>query len=214
MEKDFWHQRWERGEIGFHGSRPNPLLQQHLDRLGLAPGARIFLPLCGKTLDIHWLRAQGLHVLGAELSPVAVEQLFAEQGLTPTIREVGALQHYSAERIDIYVGDLFALTAEVLGPVAAVYDRAALVALPPDMRTRYAAHLIALTAAAPQLLICFTYDQRAMSGPPFSIADAEVERHYQAIYSLERVAQVAVEGGLRGLEAEERVWLLQPRPVA
>lgn len=210
MDASFWHAKWERNEIGFHIAEANPLLVAHFAALGLEPGSRLFLPLCGKTRDIHWLLAHGHRVAGAELSPLAVEQLFAELGVAPTVSRVGALDHYAAERLDIYLGDIFALDAETLGPVDAVYDRAALVALPEAMRPRYAAHLTAITREAPQLLICFEYEQSLHAGPPFSVDADEVHRHYAARFAPSRLARVDVAGGLKGTcPAKESVWLLR-----
>lgn len=210
MEADFWHRKWETNDIFFHGREANPLLVEYFDRLAVRKGSRVFLPLCGKTLDIHWLLAKGYRVAGAELSPIAIEQLFAELGVEPTVTAVGKLQLYSADGIDIFVGDIFELSRDGLGPVDAVYDRAALVALPETMRGRYAAHLTRITNSAPQLLICFDYDQSLQPGPPFSISDEEVRRHYGAAYDATVLARVAVAGGLKGKSpADEIVWLLK-----
>lgn len=210
MDAQFWHDRWASHEIGFHKSEANPLLVKYLDELSLAKGSRIFLPLCGKTLDIGWLLSRGYHVAGAELSAVAIDQLFAELGVTPTITKVGALAHYHAPQLDLFVGDIFNVTPELLGPVDAVYDRAALVALPRDMRARYVAHLMALTARAPQLLISFEYDQQAMDGPPFSVTTAEIQQHYSERYDISVLTSLDVPGGLKGrCPATERVYVLR-----
>ena len=210
MDAHFWRQRWELNEIAFHEAAANPVLVQHWSALGLEAGSRVFVPLCGKTLDIHWLLAQGFQVAGAELTELAVQQLFAELGVTePKITDEGKMRRYSAENIDIFVGDIFDLTRETLGAVDAVYDRAALVALPEEVRTRYTEHLMHLTGRAPQLLICYVYDQSAMPGPPFAIADAEVARHYEDAYELTRLSNTEVPGGLKGrCAAVENVWWL------
>lgn len=210
MEANFWHQRWERGEIGFHESQVNPALVEHLGRLELARGSRIFLPLCGKTLDIDWLLAQGHRIVGVELSPLAINELFVSLDLTPVITPTGALTRYSAKNIDIWVGDIFDLSSSMLGTVDAVYDRAALVALPEDMRNRYAAHLISLTHTAPQLLITYEYDQQLYDGPPFSVHEEELQRHYDATYQLELLAQSQIAGGFKGkVNAAIATWLLR-----
>jgi thiopurine S-methyltransferase len=212
MDLNFWHQRWAKNETGWHESKTNPLLVKYFQDLSLAKGRRVFLPLCGKTLDIGWLLSQGYRVAGAELSQLAVEQLFMDLGLQPEISEAGELRQWSAQHLDIFVGDFFALSRNVLGPVDAVYDRAALVALPETMRPRYAAHLIEMTNKAPQLLICYHYDQQAIDGPPFSISNEEVARHYTATYDLRLLTSVDVAGGLKGkCPAQEHVWLLRPR---
>lgn len=211
MNPEFWHARWQNNEIGFHESQANPMLVKHFKALGLLPGSRVFLPLCGKTLDIAWLLAAGHPVAGAELSETAIQQLFTELGVEPRISEAGALRRYEAENIVIFVGDIFALSAAMLGPVAAVYDRAALVALPDTMRSRYTTHLAQVTQNAPQLLITFEYDQNLMQGPPFSIAENEVRQHYDGKFQLQTLETGAVRGGLRGkIAASERVWYLKP----
>ena len=210
MDAKFWHDRWASNEIGFHKSDANPLLVQYFDKLSLAKGSRVFLPLCGKTLDIGWLLSRGYRVAGAELSAVAIEQLFAELGVTPTITTVGSLDHYRAPHLDIFVGDIFKVTPELLGPVDAIYDRAALVALPRDMRVRYAEHLMTLTGQAPQLLISFEYDQRMMEGPPFSVTTEEIKQHYGKRYDISVQTSLDVTGGLKGrCPATERVYMLR-----
>ena len=210
MDASFWHERWAHNEIGWHEARFNPLLTAHFRKLAVPGGGRVFVPLCGKTKDIAWLLQQGYRVAGVELSELAVQQLFTELGATPQVTRVGDLQRYAAPGLDVFTGDIFALTAEQLGPVQAVYDRAALVALPPAMRERYTQHMLALTASAPQLLICFEYDQSVMPGPPHSVTAAEVWRHYGASHRLVLADVQAVPGGLKGLTpANELVWLLQ-----
>lgn len=210
MEPQFWHDRWANNEIGFHKSEANPLLVKYFNELALAKGSRIFVPLCGKTLDIPWLLSEGCRVAGAELSLMAIEQLFAELGVKPTITSNGGIDRYQANDIDIFVGDIFDVTKTMLGPVDAIYDRAALVALHETMRSRYTEHLTAITDHAPQLLICYEYDQRAAEGPPFSISHEEVRRHYAHRYQLRLLTSADVPGGLKGkCAAIEHVWLLR-----
>jgi len=210
MDPSFWHQRWEKNEIAFHESKANPVLIKHVNELSLAKGSRVFVPLCGKTRDISWLLSKGYRVAGAELSQIAIEQLFMELGLQPEISTVGEVELWSANRVDIFVGDIFALSRKMLGPVDTIYDRAALVAFPEDMRNRYTAHLTGITHKAPQLLICYDYDQSLMQGPPFSIRNEEVHRHYADHYEVTLMASTDVSGGLKGkCAAKENVWLLK-----
>ena len=210
MNAGFWHQRWEKNETAWHESKANTLLVTYFKELSLAKGSRVFVPLCGKTLDISWLLSHGYRVAGAELGQIAIEQLFMELGLQPEISGVGGLNQWSANNIDIFVGDIFALSRQSLGPVDAIYDRAALVAFPEEMRNRYSAHLTELTGTAPQLLICYEYDQPLLEGPPFSISKEEVKRHYQAKYDVTLLASTEVSGGLKGkCAAKESVWLLK-----
>ncbi|OYT19645.1 MAG: thiopurine S-methyltransferase [Nitrospira sp. UW-LDO-01] len=172
----------------------------------------MFVPLCGKSLDLGWLLSQGYAVAGAELSELAVTQLFTELGVEAHVSEVGKHKHFHGEKIDIFVGDLFDLSRETLGPVDAVYDRAALVALPEGMRDQYTAHLKSLTALAPQLVIGYEYDQTVVPGPPFSVTPDELHRHYSDGYTLTPLTRIDVPGGLKGkCPATEHVWKLDKR---
>ncbi|WP_394559796.1 thiopurine S-methyltransferase [Aquipseudomonas alcaligenes] len=211
MEHDFWHSRWASGQIGFHLPSANPLLTRHFAALDLTPGSRVLLPLCGKSLDIAWLLDAGHPVVGVELSELAVQQLFAELGCTPRITRVNAdLQSYETDGLTLFVGDIFTLSRALMGPVAAIYDRAALVALPPTMRQRYANHLAEISARAPQLLISFDYDQSQLPGPPFAVPASELAQLYGSHYRLQQLASQPLEGGLKGqCPATEVVWYLQ-----
>ncbi|AOP34698.1 thiopurine S-methyltransferase [Leptospira tipperaryensis] len=210
MDANFWHQRWSKNEIAFHEGKANPYLIGYFKDLSLAKGSRVFVPLCGKTLDIPWLLSNGYRVAGAELSQIAIEQLFSELGVKPKIERVGELDRYSADNIDIFVGDIFHLSNEILGTVDGIYDRAALVALPQEMRDRYTTHLIQITKNAPQLLVCYEYDQSMINGPPFSIQNDEVRKHYSNHYHLNLMETREVPGGMKGkCPAKENVWLLK-----
>ena len=164
MDADFWRARWQARNIGFHEGKPNAFLERHIDHLA----GRVFVPLCGKTEDLAFLAARGHAVVGVELVETAVQEFFAEHDITPAIEG----HRYTAGTITVIAGDYF--TTDV-GHVDAIYDRAALIALPADMRARYVAHL----PPAPRiLLVTVEYPEEAMSGPPFSVGEAEVRSLY------------------------------------
>lgn len=210
MDPKFWHQRWAERRIGFHKTETNPILLKYWSWLGLGKGTRVMVPLCGKTVDIGWLAAQGHDVVGAELSETAVTELFEELGVTPTITQTAAHKHFSAPQVDIYVGNIFDLTPDLVGPIDAIYDRAALVALPLDLRTRYSAHLRHLTDTAPQLLSCFSYDESLLDGPPFSIDRPGIEAQYQDHYTISELDRFDYGQPIKGqdIPAIETVWQL------
>jgi thiopurine S-methyltransferase len=179
MHPDFWHDRWREGRIGFHQDKPTPLLLKHWPSLEVAPGAQVFVPLAGKSLDLAWLAAQGYRVLGVELSQLAVEQFFDEHGLVPARRTSRYGTHYEAGGIELVCGDAFALDAGALAGCAAVFDRAALIALPPDLRERYAHALYRrLPAGCRGLLITLEYPAHEKDGPPFTVPEPEVRALY------------------------------------
>ena len=180
MEPEFWHRRWREGRTGFHQDRPTPLLLAHWSALALAPDTRVLVPLAGKSLDMVWLAAQGHRVLGVELSRLAIEQFFAEHELQPGMRETRYGTHYEAGGIELIHGDAFGLDADLLRDCAAVFDRAALIALPPELRERYASELYAsLPTGSRGLLVTLEYPQEERPGPPFSVTEDEV----RAVYS-------------------------------
>lgn len=175
MEPKFWQERWARNQIGFHLPQVNPYLQRHWRRLALADDAKVLVPLCGKSLDLMWLADQGHRVLGVELSQQAVEAFFSEQNLTPRITQRGMFKVYRSDLIEIWCGDFFALDAEALADCNALYDRAALIALPPLMRARYTEHLNThLPSGCQGLLVTLDYDQAQKAGPPFAVTDEDV----------------------------------------
>lgn len=210
MQQEFWLEKWDNNEIGFDQSEVNPLLVNHFKSLNLSSGASVFVPLCGKSIDMVWLLKQGYRVVAVELSEDAIVQFFAALKVKPEIWTDQSFKRYSAYNIEILVGDYFKLTDDIVGPIDAIYDRASLVALPSDMRAEYTQHLMAVCETAPQLLITFVYDQSLQDGPPFSISKAEVSEHYAKHYQVKLQDSVDVAGGLKGgCQADEQVWLLR-----
>lgn len=194
MEADFWHNRWENNLTGFHLDEVNPHLKENWSVLSLPAGSRIFVPLCGKSLDLIWLAKQGHQVIGIELSHLAVEAFFSENQLKVERHQVGGLELWQSEKISLFCGDFFDLTAEILGQVDAVYDRASLIALPPAMRQDYAAKMAELAQSAPKLLVTLEYEQSKMDGPPFSVSEDEVRALYQAKYQVKQLTAQDVLG--------------------
>lgn len=185
MRADFWHERWQTNQIGFHLDQVNPYLQKFWSGLAVEPGSRVFVPLCGKSRDLSWLHAQHLDVLGVELSPIAARAYFDENRLAMAVTARDGFDFYAADGCGIYCGDFFALRAEHLAGVRAVYDRAALVALPPEMRSAYAAHMASLlTPGTSMLLVTFDYPQHEMPGPPFGVSEAEVRALYGSRFDI------------------------------
>jgi thiopurine S-methyltransferase len=193
MKKDFWLERWEREEIGFHQNEVNPHLCEIWPELNLARGSSVFVPLCGKSEDMLWLREQGLQVLGVELSAIAVQAFFKENGYIPQHISDGKFDRCEADSIRILCGDFFDLSRDDMAKVSAVYDRASLIALPPEMRVRYVRHLVSILPPAIQiLLITVDYPQPEMQGPPFSVSSGEVEALYRDYAEVRLLTQIEV----------------------
>lgn len=220
MEIEFWTERWKEGRIGFHEGRANQFLEQHVSKLGGATGKRVLVPLCGKAEDLAFLAAQGFdEVVGVEVVEDAVKAFFAEHELTPAVTEASHGRVYAARGITLHVADFFACTIPALGgrPFEAFYDRAALVALPKEMRAKYARHLRSLLAkegdGARGLVITFEYDSPEFAAPPFAVAEEEVLQLYDD-RRVETVASGPAPGGRfkeAGVSVTERVYLVSPR---
>jgi thiopurine S-methyltransferase len=177
MEPDYWHERWREGRIGFHRLGVDPQLLEHYGVLSEA--IRVLVPLCGKTFDLEWLVAHGFEVVGVELSELAVQAFFAERSLTPARSEQGTFVVYQHGNLAIWVGDFFATHSDELGTFDGVYDCAAMIALPAELRARYTAHLQTLLSAKAKILL-LTLHFDAGGGPPFSVPTEEVVAAYTA----------------------------------
>jgi len=217
MQSDFWHQRWQRNEIGFHQEEVNLHLREYWPQVGAPDAGTVFVPLCGKSNDMLWLREGGHPVIGVELSPLAVEAFFRDNGLEATRQPGERYECWTAGESTLLCGDYFALKPEDVAGVAAVYDRASLIALPPDMRTRYANQLIELfKGRVPVLLVTLEYPEEQMQGPPFCVHEDEVRRLYGAHYDISCLVEhdvLADNPHLRGKGIDfltEKAYLLRP----
>ncbi|TVP60429.1 MAG: thiopurine S-methyltransferase [Halomonadaceae bacterium] len=205
MDTSFWHNIWQRGEIGFHRAAAHPALVQHWSALS-RPGAPVLVPLCGKTPDLHWLHQQGHPVTGVELSAIAVEAFFQEWGLAPHKDKThDGLDSFSGENITLLQGDFFQLAPQQGFPL--FYDRAALVALDHPLRQRYLAHLAhCLAPGAEGILITFEFDAASMDGPPFPVFEKELhDQPFFAVRCLARNEVTDSHGGLVARGAEKVV---------
>jgi thiopurine S-methyltransferase len=186
VQPEFWQERWRAAQIGFHQSAVDRHLKTYWPRLNLAEGSRVFVPLCGKSLDLLWLRDQGHKVIGVELSRIAVEAFFTENGILARRRSLGEFEVYEADRLTLYCGDFFNLTPTLLGDVAAAYDRASLISWTIELRAPYATHMAAITGPGTQtLLITVEYPPAQMNGPPFPVFGADLKSLYAGQHEIE-----------------------------
>lgn len=202
------------GQIGFHLTSENPRLTAHWARVS-RPDARVLVPLCGKSVDLAWLASRGHDVVGVELSETAARAFFEERGIEPEVVETPSFRLFRADRVTIAVGDFFAAMPETLsGSFDLAYDRAALIALPPELRERYVSTLRGLLAANGRVLLV-TIDFDAPGGPPFSVdedavralyADARVELVERAD-ALDSSANLTARGATR---VDELVFVVDP----
>ena len=189
MDHAFWLKRWDSGQIGFHADDTHPMLLRHWDDIHADPSGAVFVPLCGKSNDMLWLREKGHDVAGSELSAIAVSAFFNENAIDSTLRECGPFTCHVAPGYRLLCGDFFDLTPDTTGQIGAVYDRAALIALSPEQRADYVAHLAGLLVPGTQiLLVTVQYDPDLIAPPPFSIGGDEVARLYDPFYVVDRLS--------------------------
>ena len=210
MDKNFWHRRWQKNEIGFHMTDPHHFLQQFFPLLQTQPTDSLFVPLCGKSPDLVWLREEGLKVVGIELSRTAIVAFFNENDLPGHWTDEAVLPFCSAEGYKLYCGDFFDLTATEVSGINAYYDRGALVALPPEMRVRYVAHMAALMPPGGRvLLISYSYNQSETKGPPFSVPQQELEILFSESFRVEILSEEDVLRSHQGLAARGVTKLME-----
>ncbi len=219
MNPKFWQERWQDKRIGFNQRKVNPLLTKYFPYLNLPRGSRVFAPLCGKSIDMLWLAEQGYEVVGVDLVESAVQEFFAEQNILPTVNEHvndSAIKCYQgqfkAQTITLWVADIFALSATDIGSIDAVYDRAALIAMPPNMRVKYSEQVIILSNNALQLLLTLNYDQSEWAGPPFSISHEQVQQYYSYHYQINELeGESSILNANPDMAVTEHVWLLEQK---
>jgi thiopurine S-methyltransferase len=193
MQDKDWLIRWQKNQIGFHEAETNSHLKQYILSSNLKSGDTIFLPLCGKSADITWLAEQGFQVVGVELSAIAIQSYFSEQGLNYEQLESGPFVAYVSGNIRLLEGSFFDLQREDLADCSLVYDRAALIALEEPVRARYTDWMQSIMGdKADMLLVTLDYDQSEMNGPPFSVSTDEVVRHYGQAFQVHTMLQTEI----------------------
>jgi len=210
MDVDFWLNKWKSNQIGFHEDDFHPMLCRHWDALGVDRAATVFVPLCGKSRDMHWLRERGHPIVGIELSEIAVRDFFEEAGIPAETDQCGPFTRTTGGGYTLLCGDIFKLTTDTLGPFAAVYDRASLIALPPDVRADYAGRLRELSGTGVQsLLITVQYPADMITPPPFEVPDAVVEALFSPWCDIDLLGHAPTE--VKGVAASESVFMLRVR---
>lgn len=218
MDHAFWLDRWEKADTGFHQAAAHDFLMRHWSALGVAKGAQVLVPLCGKSNDMVWLADHGHTIIGTELAPLAVDQFFAERTRMPAVVTEGAFTVKRAGPFELWCGDHLALDPAVTRRVGGVFDRAALVAMPRVMQNAYADKLAELTPPdVPVLLVSLDYDPSEMDGPPFPISPERVDELFGSNFRvgmLEKRDSLASSANLRnrGLTwLHETAWKLVRR---
>lgn len=173
MQPEFWLECWQNNKLGFQLDAVHPLLVDALGKLNLQE-SQVFVPLCGKSPDLLYL-ARYFHVIGNELSEIACRDFFTEHKLAVSEQKIGEFNCFTTTNISVLQGDFFALSKADITDIRLVYDRAALIALPLDMRQRYAAHLSRLIEPGGKIvLIALEYPEHEKHGPPFSVPLTEL----------------------------------------
>ncbi len=220
MQKSYWEARWRKNKIGFHGSQPDEALTTHWPDLNLDSDSIVAAPLCGKSTDLVWLRNRGHEVYGVEFVEQACRDFFEEQGMGDALRVRNHPKGpvYSSDGITLQAADFMKLHPRDVPAATALYDRAALVALPEEMRADYAARCSRLFPELDTvLLVSFEYDSSLMSGPPFSIYGDEIRRLYGETFTvkeLSRTDMVPVSEKYRRIGLPEMIkvcWLLKKK---
>ena len=219
MNPEFWQTRWQEKRIGFNQPEVNPLLVKYFSELNLSVGSRIFVPLCGKSIDMVWLAHQGFDVVGIELVESAAQEFFIEQAISYTVIEHSKqtdIKCYQGEitgrTIDLWVADIFTLSADDIGHVDAVYDRAALIAMLAELRPQYSEKIRTLSCNASQLLLTLNYDQNERAGPPFSISQEQVQQYYGNDYQMNKLEEEpSTLNAAPEMAVTEPVWLLSQK---
>jgi thiopurine S-methyltransferase len=219
MQPKFWLDRWRNNQIGWHQAEHNPLLQTYWPELGVDASVPVFVPLCGKSLDMRWLEHAGHDVIGVEMSQLAAEAYFSDSEEAAVVDALEDFVRYRGRGTAILQGDFFALTSNCFPKQLSVFDRGALVALPLPMRRRYVDHLLRVVPDGTRmLLLTFEYDQNLVAGPPHAVSPDEVADHYSERCEVEQLDSIVTsslpahfteQGVSQAVEAVYRITKLQ-----
>ncbi|XP_002736535.2 putative thiopurine S-methyltransferase [Saccoglossus kowalevskii] len=192
----FWEQRWQEGKIGFHSPNVQTFLLKYVDLLTNGKtGLRIFVPLCGKTVDMKWLADMGHHVIGVDICRMALKQFFEENNLEYTMSTVkglenGELYQSSDGRIQLYKCDIFDISRDMVGQFDGIWDRGAMTSILPTARARYCDIMVTvLKPTGRYLLVCVEYDKSKSSGPPVCLLESEIKDVYGSFLKIEKIAE-------------------------
>lgn len=220
MELSYWQSRWNKGHTGFHMHGGYPALARHWDSLEISGDANVLVPLCGKSDDLDFLSKKTGSVTGVEISGRAVHEFFRERKIDVSKRNSYGFSIYSGHNIELWCGDFFRFPEIHTPSFDLIYDKAALIALPEQMRKRYASKIISLTDLHTQYLLHhFEYDQKEMTGPPFSVSKEEIQFYFESDYNINVLEEAEMDIGRykkfkdRGLSSylRERLLFLTPK---
>lgn len=211
MDKLYWEEVWRQERLDFHQQQINPHLQRFWHHMELKPDARVLVPLCGKSDDMHWLLAQGHGVIGVDLSHKAQQAFLASRSEPVRYATTEHLNLAYQGRLLFAAGNIFALTPDILRQVDAVYDRAALVALPGAMRQNYAFFMAQwIKPGGKMLLITRCASQEIPLTPPFNVTEDEVDALYACNFHIECLCE---EVSARGV-THQVFLLIRKQPLA
>ncbi|MEK6579176.1 MAG: thiopurine S-methyltransferase [Bdellovibrionota bacterium] len=211
VQNKYWLGRWERGETGWHQSE---FEQELIHFFSEMPPTRVLVPLCGKSLDLVWLVSQGHEVIGVELSENACQAFFDENKISSVVKDAGLFRVYRGDKLTLFCGDFFDFSPHQLGKIGAIYDRAALIALPSEMRVKYVAHIKALmkVCARPEdfrfLQLLWERNPHDLNGPPYSILPEEFVRYYEDTFNIRLIKREEIEWGISQSKTFQSVYHL------
>ncbi|HET6527158.1 MAG TPA: hypothetical protein VFG39_00260 [Balneolaceae bacterium] len=190
MEISYWQSRWRKNKTGWHMDEVYPLLPDLWPSLSLKAGARILVPFCGKSVDMQWFIDKYFHVTGVDVSEKALHA-FMERSSNPfTSQHQYGFSVFRSENIELWQGDFQKLPVAGMPSFDAIYDKAALIALPEEMRLKYAQKVLQCSGPETQMMLqTFEYEQDEMTGPPFSVDEQEIRRLYGKQFDLALLRQ-------------------------
>lgn len=192
MDADFWTERWNQSNTPWHQSEPEALLTKYFPK---EKTKSALIPLCGKSLDVLWISKNSEKVIGVELSPIACQAFFEEQNFSYKTESYKDFKIFNSLNIELWCGDFFKLPTETYQSVDFIYDRAAIIALPPNLRQLYANKLIEIAQASTssdfQILMIGRVDEGLQDGPPFQVADAEIHKLFSEKLNLEILEKIS-----------------------
>lgn len=182
---------WDDKDTGFHQPLVLPDLLTH-ESTFLTKPSRVFVPLCGKTVDLVYLADKGHDVYGCEFIESAVKDFFTEQSLeyTTSMTSDMSTMVYKAvsKKITLYCGDFFALKSKDIGKFDGIWDRASLVAVEPSQREEYGKVMKDLMSSGGKYLLnSYIITGEKYKGPPHSVPIDDIEKCFGSFCEIKQL---------------------------
>lgn len=195
MTVGMWKECWNTPNVEFHNPQLNELFVKYHQRMLTRPGMRIFVPLCGKAVEMKWLVDHGHKVVGLEAAPVPCKAFFEENGIPYNVKEMKGIHGEKYESLDhnivIYSCDFFLFTADICGEFDGIWDSGGLNSMDVEDREAYIRRIRTLMGKGCVNLTEFVNFDKSMVDITWSMTKEELQKVFGEGFIVEDLNEMA-----------------------